>query len=96
MQKSPDFRFKRTRKSGKTDFCEVHIKRDVITHLITVLFAKFGVCRKVLTGFIQIEVHWRAILKRPFKRADSDCSYILSLILSHLLGVFFNTDLALV
>ena len=60
MQKSPDFRFNRTRKSGKNDFCEVHIKRD----LITVLFAKFGVCRKVLTGFIQIKVHGRAFLKK--------------------------------
>ena len=64
MQKSPDFRFNRTRKSGKTEFFEVHIKRAVITHLITVLFATFGVCRKVLTGFIQIKVHGRAILKK--------------------------------
>ena len=37
------------------------------------LFATFGVCRKVLTGFIQIKVHGRAIKKRPFKRADPAC-----------------------
>ena len=42
MQNSPDFRFNRTRKSGITEFFEVHIKRAVITHLITVLFATFG------------------------------------------------------
>ena len=64
MQKSPDFRFYRKRKSGKIKFFEVHIKRAVITHLITVLFATFGVCRKVLTGFIQIKVQGRAILKK--------------------------------
>ena len=63
MQKSPDFRFNRTRKAGKTEFFEVHKKRAVITHLITVLFATFGVFRKVLTGFIQIKVHGRAIKK---------------------------------
>ena len=51
-------------KIRKTEFFEVHIKRAVITHLITVLFATFGVCRKVLTGFIQIKVHGRAILKK--------------------------------
>ena len=42
MLNNPDFRFNRTRKSGKTEFFEVHIKRAVITHLITVLFATFG------------------------------------------------------
>ena len=62
MQKSPDFRFNRTRKSGKTEFFEVHIKRAVITHLITVMFATFGVCRKA--GFIQNKVHGRAIIKK--------------------------------
>ena len=73
MQNNLDFQLNRTRKSGKNEFFEVHIKRAVITHLITVLFATFGVCRKVLTGFIQIKVHGRAILKRPFKRADPAC-----------------------
>ena len=73
VKKNPDFRFNQKRKSGKTEFFEVHIKRAVITHLITVLFATFGVCRKILTGFIQIKVHGRAILKRPFKRADPAC-----------------------
>ena len=62
MQNNPDFRFTRMRKSGKTEFFEVHIKRAVITHFITVLFATFGLCRKVLTGFIQIKVHGRAII----------------------------------
>ena len=33
MQKNPDFRFNRMRKSGKTEFFEVHIKRAVITQL---------------------------------------------------------------
>ena len=59
VKKNPDFRFNRKRKSGKTEFFEVHIERALITHLITVLFATFGVCRKVLTGFIQIKVHAR-------------------------------------
>ena len=54
MQKSPDFRFNRTRKSGKTEFFEVHIKRAVITHLITVLFATFGVCCRVLTDLFKL------------------------------------------
>ena len=62
MQNNLDFRFNRLRKS---EFLfEVHIKRAVITHLITVLFTTFSVCRKVLTGFIQIKVHGRAILKK--------------------------------
>jgi len=64
MQKNLNFRFNRTRKSGKTEFFEEHIKRTVITHLITVLFATFDVCRKALTGLIQIKVHGRAILKK--------------------------------
>ena len=64
VKKNPDFRFNRMRKSGKNEFFEVHIERALITHLITVLFATFGVCRKVLTGFIQIKVHGRAILKK--------------------------------
>ena len=33
MQKNPDFRFNRMRKSGKTEFFEVHIERAVITQL---------------------------------------------------------------
>ena len=41
LQKKPDFRFKRMRKSGKTEFIEVHIERAVITHLITALFVTF-------------------------------------------------------
>ena len=31
----------------KTEFFEVHIERALITHLITVLFATFGVCREI-------------------------------------------------
>ena len=41
MEKNPDFRFNRMRKSGKTEFFEVHIERALITHLITMLFATF-------------------------------------------------------
>ena len=41
MQKNLDVQFNRMRKSGKTDFFEVHIKRAVITHLITALFVTF-------------------------------------------------------
>ena len=33
LQKKPDFRFNRMRKSGKTEFIEVHIERAVITQL---------------------------------------------------------------
>ena len=33
LQKKPDFRFTRMRKSGKTEFFEVHIERAVITQL---------------------------------------------------------------
>ena len=33
VKKNPDFRFNRMRKSGKTEFFEVHIKRAVITQL---------------------------------------------------------------
>ena len=33
LQKKPDFRFNRMRKSGKTEFFEVHIERAVITQL---------------------------------------------------------------
>ena len=33
LQKKPDFRFNRMRKSGKTKFIEVHIERAVITQL---------------------------------------------------------------
>ena len=33
LQKKPDFRFNRMRKSGKTEFIEVHIERSVITQL---------------------------------------------------------------
>ena len=51
-------------KIRKNRVFEVHIKRAVITHLITMLFTTFGVYRKVLTGFIQIEVHRRAFLKK--------------------------------
>ena len=43
--KKPDFRLNRMRKSGKTEFFEVHIERAVITHLITVLFVIFCTCR---------------------------------------------------
>ena len=64
MQNNLDFQFNWTRKSGKTEFFEVHVKRAIITHWITVLFATFGVWGKVLTGFIQIKVHGRAILKK--------------------------------
>ena len=76
MQNNLYFPFNRTRKSGKTEFFEVHIKRAVITHLITVLFNTFSVCREIWTGFIhpkwlhKFKVNGRAILKRPFKRAD--------------------------
>ena len=45
MLNNPDFRFNRTRKSGKTEFFEVHIKRAVITHLITVLFTTFSAAK---------------------------------------------------
>ena len=41
QQKNPDFRLNRMRKSGKTEFFEVHIERAVITHLKTLLFAIF-------------------------------------------------------
>ena len=41
VRKNPDFRFNRMRKSGKTEFFEVHIERAVITHLITALFVTF-------------------------------------------------------
>ena len=37
LQKKPDFRFNRMRKSGKTEFIEVHIERAVITHLNSVV-----------------------------------------------------------
>ena len=40
-EKNPDFRFNRMRKSGKTEFFEVHKERALITHLITMLFATF-------------------------------------------------------
>ena len=76
VKKNPDFRFNRKRKSGKTEFFEVHIERALITHLITVLFATFGVCHEILTRFIhpkwlhKFKVNGRAILKRLFKRAD--------------------------
>ena len=46
VKKNPDFRFNRKRKSGKTEFFEVHIER-ALTHLIAVLFATFGVCREI-------------------------------------------------
>ena len=39
------FRVNQMRKSGKTEFFEVHIERAVITHLITVLFVIFCTCR---------------------------------------------------
>ena len=55
---------KRQENPEEPSFFEVHIKRAVITHLITVLFTTIGVCRKVLTGFIQIKVHDRYILKK--------------------------------
>ena len=41
VEKNPDFRFNRMRKSGKTEFFEVHIERAVITHFKTVLFITF-------------------------------------------------------
>ena len=41
MQKDPDFRFNRMRKSGKTEFLEVQIERASITHFITVLIVIF-------------------------------------------------------
>ena len=41
VKKNPDFRFNRKRKSGKTEFFEVHIERALITHLITALFVIF-------------------------------------------------------
>ena len=41
VEKNPDFRFNRMRKSGKTEFFEVHIERAVITHFKTVLFTTF-------------------------------------------------------
>ena len=63
MQKSLDFRFNRTRKSGKTEFFEVHIKRAVITHLITMLFFTFGVILRPKWSH-KFKVNGRAILKR--------------------------------
>ena len=41
MQNNPDFRFNRMRKSGKTEFLEVHIERAPITYFITGLFVIF-------------------------------------------------------
>ena len=41
VKKNPDFRFNRMRKSGKTEFFEVHIERALIKHLITALFFAF-------------------------------------------------------
>ena len=41
VKKNPDFRFNRKRKSGKTEFFEVHIERALITHLITALLVTF-------------------------------------------------------
>ena len=41
VKKNPDFRFNRKRKSGKTEFFEVHIERAVITHSMTALFVAF-------------------------------------------------------
>ena len=73
MQKSPDFRFNRTRKSGKTEFFEVHIKRAVITRLITVLFATFGVCRKVLPGFIQISRQTAHVAEKSAECDEQRC-----------------------
>ena len=70
MQNNPDFRFNRMRKSRKTEFFEVHIKRAVITYLITLLFATFSVCREIWTGFIHLKwlhkfkVNGRAILNK--------------------------------
>ena len=43
VKKNPDFRFNRKRKSGKTEFFEVHIERALITHLITALFLIFRI-----------------------------------------------------
>ena len=37
VKKNQDFRFNRKRKSGKTEFFEVHIERALITHLISVV-----------------------------------------------------------
>ena len=34
VKKNPDFRFNRRRKSGKTEFFEVHTERALITQLI--------------------------------------------------------------
>ena len=41
MQTNADFRFNRMRKSGKTEFLEVHLERAPITHFITGLFVIF-------------------------------------------------------
>ena len=60
VKKNPDFRFNRMRKSGKTEFLEVHIERALITHLITALFVTFctflATCaHKQLNIFMTIE-----------------------------------------
>ena len=47
VKKNPDFRFNRKRKIGKTEFFKANIERALITHLITILFATFGVCREI-------------------------------------------------
>ena len=65
MENNLDFLFNRTRKSGKTfeGFFEVHVKRAVIKHLITVLFFTFGVILRPKWSH-KFKVNRRAILKR--------------------------------
>ena len=42
VKKNPDFRFNRKRKSGKTGFLDVHIKRELLSHIWAVLFVIFA------------------------------------------------------
>ena len=54
VKKNPDFRFNRMRKSGKTEFFEVHIERALITHLMTTLFLTF---RNFLAACVHARMH---------------------------------------
>ena len=67
-KKNPDFRFNRRRKSGKTEFFEVHIERAVITHLITALFVIF---RTFLATCAHVLMLW---LNNRQAKAEDSCN----------------------
>ena len=77
LQKNPDFRFKRMRKSGKTEFIEVNIERAieraVSTHLNSVVrhiphfFIYMHACRPSTLLIRACKVcYWSSILNCPY------------------------------